>query len=330
MTKDQEREILNRALETIKWISPLANLSNLGEVEPPAAYLRDGMLAFADGINWNPGWGGGLYRYSVSEAHWLPVGPESVKSYHMRSESGSSGIYYAAGYYDAPAADANLTQAGLTIVNGDANVPYAAHTFTVFGAASGSGGSGTDRKIKLTVTGTRIEDNGTRTPNYTETVTDDAEGLTLNDYLEQDKFIGQVTFTLSATGVDPYTTFSMDFNYGFCKYDDLGNNDFNIIGLECVGLAGANDNNFNIELLHHEATGWTYHATAFVPGAVVLADMRLTHGAESDIDSGEYFTFKSTDVHHTVFGAAAEGYLIRVTTSANNAVEYIDMHVAYH
>lgn len=46
------------------WLQPLA-------VEP--AKPRAGLLAYADGTNWNPGSGEGLYRYSVAGS-WVFIG----------------------------------------------------------------------------------------------------------------------------------------------------------------------------------------------------------------------------------------------------------------
>ena len=328
---EEERTLLNRFFDTLKWMSPLVNLGRLGQVEPPAAFLRDGMIAYADGTNWNPGWGPGYYRYELSLAHWNPIGPqEAHKSYHMRSQAGTAGTYYGAGFYTFSASNANLTQASTTVTHGGANVSYAAHAFIVFGAATGSGGTGVDRKVKLTVTGTRIQDDGTRTASYTETLTDDAESLTLNDMIEGEKYLGTVTFTLSATGVDPYTAYSMDFNYGLCKYDDLGNNTFHITTFECVGYGGANDSGFNIELLHHTTTGWTYSAAAFVPDPPVITDMNTVHVTEVDVDNNDYIVFKQTGLEFKIEGAANEGFVIRITTTVNKAIEYLDCHVGYH
>ena len=335
LSAEQERVIFNVVLEVLQYVSPFVdNGDGFGASEPPAEYKRDGVLAYADGTNWNPGWGPGFYRYQAAEhedEHWEAIDPrESYKSYTLKSRSGSSGTFYTAGYYMAPAADSNLTQASTTQAYGSANSASEAHAFIVFGAATGSGGSGSDRKIKLTVTGTRMEDDGTRTGSFTETITADAESLTLDDYLEGEKYSGVVTFTLSATGVDPYTSFSMDFNYGLAKYDDIGNHDFHINVLECTGRANANDAGFDIELMHHKATGWTYHASAFVAGAEVVAQLSTDRGPERALVAGEHFAYKRTNLHEHMDGTGSEGLVIRVTTTTNNSIEYMNCHVGYH
>ena len=61
---------------------------------------------------------------------------EAFPTVHFNSPSGTSGIFYAAGFYDAPAADANLTQASTTVNHGAANSSEAAHIFVV---AAGDG-----------------------------------------------------------------------------------------------------------------------------------------------------------------------------------------------
>jgi cytoskeletal protein CcmA (bactofilin family) len=76
--------------------------------------------------------------------------------------TGSSGTHYDAGFYSAPAADANLNEGSTTVTYGTANVGYAAHAFAVVGGAgAASGGSGA---VVLTVSGVSITDAGVRTP----------------------------------------------------------------------------------------------------------------------------------------------------------------------
>lgn len=65
---------INQIYQTLMWTSPLLN-PKCGQVEPPTEFRRDGLLAFADGTNWNPGGGGeGLYRYESGAATWVKVG----------------------------------------------------------------------------------------------------------------------------------------------------------------------------------------------------------------------------------------------------------------
>lgn len=64
---------INRLAKSIFWLSPVMN-RNLGKIAPPAEYLRDGLPAYANGTDWNPGSGRGIYRYSTVSASWEFVG----------------------------------------------------------------------------------------------------------------------------------------------------------------------------------------------------------------------------------------------------------------
>jgi hypothetical protein len=213
----------------------------------------------------------------------------------------ASGTYYTHGYYDAATTDANLTQASATQTHGTANQPYAAHAFIVAGAAgSASGGTGA---VEIEVSGTSINDSGTRTGSDTEIIVADITAMSTNAYYETTKkWLGQVTFTLQNAAGSTQTTFSADFNYGFCKYEDYGNVDFTVTDFEVVGVAGASDTSFNIELLHHHDTGWTYAATGFTPGGTVIANMNTDHGTEEDLTNGDSFAYKRANLSTSVTG----------------------------
>jgi hypothetical protein len=244
-----------------------------------------------------------------------------VKSYSFRSPAGGSGTYYAAGSYMAAAADANLDQAGAAITYGTANIAYAAHAFLV-AAAAGTVNAGS---CSIVVSGTSITDEAVRTGGDSETIVADITAMATDEYFETTKkWIGQIVYTLTPAGA---ATYAADFNYGYCKYDDCCNMNFTIIGTECIGRAGANDAGFDYELLLHSAAGWTYNAGAFVPGGTVLAAMSTDHGAERQIDNGEPFQYKRADLSQVVTGSDAEGFVIRITTTANNAVDSMDAHV---
>lgn len=65
---------INQLIESNIWISPILN-SRLGKGELPDEYKRDGLLAYADGTDWNPGnRGKGLYRYDSITSDWIKVG----------------------------------------------------------------------------------------------------------------------------------------------------------------------------------------------------------------------------------------------------------------
>ncbi|MEW6096565.1 MAG: hypothetical protein AB1567_08575 [bacterium] len=73
LTKKDIALAVNKIYQALAYISPILNL-NLGQVEPTTDYKRDGILAYADGVNFNPGSGKGLYRYDSSTSSWVFVG----------------------------------------------------------------------------------------------------------------------------------------------------------------------------------------------------------------------------------------------------------------
>jgi len=245
----------------------------------------------------------------------------TIKSYNFSARNASSGQYYLGGFYDASPTDANLTQASTTATHGTANSPYGAHAFIVFGAAATDGST-----ITLTASGTSFDEvTGTLTPGDSEVLyTGAAAGLTLNDYIETPKkWNGTVTFTLTSDGVN----FSMDFNYGLAKYDDFGDVDVVMRLGEVVGLAEANDSNFEVELIRHTAAGWTYLASGFDnPGSAARYSMVGDYGANGIFD-GEHFAWKRTNLIVPLSAALDEGLILRVVTSVNNAVAYMNVHV---
>lgn len=249
-----------------------------------------------------------------------------AKSYNFNSPSGSSGTFYVAGFYDWSATDANLTQSSLTVNNGSANVSKAAHA----GLVAGGAGTVDTGVISIVVSGTSIDDEGNRATSDSETLVADITAMSLNQFFSTTKkWLGQVTYTLTTVSGSP-VNFNADFNYGFCKYEDFGNQDFTVTDLECVGLAGGTDSGFNIKLYYHSSTGWTYAATGFVPGGTVLANMNTDHSTEKNLVSGEPFAYKRTDLNTDIGGNDSEGLVVEITTSANRAVEAMDIHIGVH
>jgi hypothetical protein len=139
-----------------------------------------------------------------------PDGLPKFKSYAFTQRSIASGDYWAAGYYDAPAADVTLNQASTTQTYGTANTAYGAHAFIVAGGA----GTVDTGQVGLRVTGTSITDAAVRTTSDTEVLTTDITTLSLHEYIETEKkWIGTVTFELYTVSGTP-TTYSVDVNYG--------------------------------------------------------------------------------------------------------------------
>ncbi len=260
------------------------------------------------------------------------VGGQAYKSYHFASFTGSSGTLFIAGYYDLAAADLNLTQASTTGTHGAVNVPYGAHALLV-AAAAGAASGGATGTADITVSGTSVTDAGVRTGSDTEIIVADVTAMSTDEYFETGKkWIGQITYTIAATG--DHTTFNADFNVGFAKYDDFGNQDFTVTEFEAVGDAGANDSGFDVTLCKHVADGWSYSAAAFgIPTGNAIASMNTVYSTEKDIDSGVDFAFKRTGLTTAITGSGEaatgvpNGVLIMIESTANGAVERMDCHV---
>ena len=246
-----------------------------------------------------------------------------TKDFHYRSVG--SGIQYRAGFYDAPVAAVALTQASLTVTHGVANQAWGAHAFIV-AAAAGSVDAG---QVGLRVNGISITDAGVRTAGDTEELTDDITSLATDQYLETTKkWLGAPEWELFVVTPTP-TAYSLTFNYGMCKYEDRGNRDFTIADFEVSGDAGATDSGFDVELLHHKPTGWTYHATAFVPGDGAIAQWTTDMSPDDSLINGEPFAWKHVDLFDFIQGQVGhEGYLIRITTTQPNTVQALDAHVS--
>jgi hypothetical protein len=70
---DTETEIqVPGLIEMLRWIDPLHD-PKCGQKEPPTVYRKQGLLAFADGVNWDPGYGIGHYWWDG--ALWRPLAP---------------------------------------------------------------------------------------------------------------------------------------------------------------------------------------------------------------------------------------------------------------
>jgi len=264
---------------------------------------------------------GNAFFYEYDASGLLPLSDDADvsrvinRSYPFQSQGVAAGTHYMAGFYTAPATDVNLTQASTTVTQGNAAEGHASHAFIVFGASAAASGI-----VQIVVSGVSITDMGVRNGADTETLSVDMESLTLDDYLETTKkWLGVVTWTISlASGSG---NFSADFNYGFVKHEDFGNRNFTLTDIEVVGQGNANDSAFDIQLLKHQFTGWTYHATAFVPGAASIVDMQTDYGASAGVRNGEDFAYKRTGLSLDVGGNDGQGVLIRVVTGASGTVQ---------
>ena len=249
--------------------------------------------------------------------------PLANKSYSFTSNGIGAGTYYVGGFYEAPAADVTLNQASLTQTLGSVGNAYAAHAFIV----AGDVGAVDAGQVGIRVIGNSITDSGINTAVDTAVVTDDITTLATDGYLETpEKWLGQITFELYEVSGTP-TAYSLDFNYGYAKYEDFGNVDFSVTKIEAVGLAGATDANFDMTLLHHMTTGWTYSAAAFSPGSDVIADWSDIMGPNDNLVNTKSFAWKVTPINEFIHGDEHEGIIVRIVCGTNNSVEDVDVHI---
>jgi len=259
-----------------------------------------------------------IYSYPSQEFNY----GISSKDYNFTSQGIGNGVFYRAGFYQAPVSSVTLTQASTTQTYGTANTLYSAHPFIVCGGA-GTVDAGV---IGLRVTGTSINDLGVETAADADTILYDITAVSTDEYYEAKKFVGTVIYELITISGSP-TTYSFSFNYGYAKYDDINNRDFFISGIECIGLAAANDAGFDLELLKHQETGWTYSAGAFAPGSTPIVKLTDDITTDNNLSNGLPFTYKRSNLDEFIQGSGIEGYLIRITTSTNNSIQSLDMHV---
>lgn len=181
---------------------------------------------------------------------------------------------------------------------GTVNSPMSAHIFVVTGAV-------TVDQVTIRVTGTSIDDNGVRT----EADTDDIvipSGTPADSYFEAKKFLGQVAIeTIAGTAVQ--------CNYGWSKYYDDANTDFKVLGFEALWESDSTDSTSNIELLHHQATGWTYNVGSTPTPPTPLAS-RATDLDPEDVHEVGPGAWKRTNIDTLVQGSNAEGILWRITS----------------
>lgn len=246
------------------------------------------------------------------------------KSYSFTSQGIGSGTYWKAGFYDWSPTDANLSQALTTINYGVAGISKAAHA-SIVPSGAGLVDSG---QVGLRVTGVEDSETGVQIAAQTAIITEDITTLSADTYYEtSEKFSGQITFELYVVSGTP-TTYSLDFNYGYSKYEDVQNQDFTITAFEAVWQGNANDTSFDIALLHHKADGWTYAATGFEPGNGDICRKTVDQALSGNVGNGQDSAYKRVGLDTFIDGNGSEGVLIQVTTSANNAIQTMDLHIA--
>lgn len=245
--------------------------------------------------------------YSSANNQWEEIyrnAPSSEKSWAFKSPTGSTGSFYAGGFYSFGASNNDFSPA---INVGSANASYAAHFFVVLGEVAVD-------EITIKITGTTINDQGVRTALNTATITI-PNASTADTYFEtNEKWIGQIAVETTAGT-------AKNCNYGLAKYWDNSNNDFRITGIEAIWLGGANDAAPDILLRHHKATGWTYNAGSTPTPPIALASMQGDHATEIQVKNNEEGAWKRDNLSTFIEGSGDEGTIIETINSVNKAFE---------
>jgi hypothetical protein len=246
------------------------------------------------------------------------------RSYSFTSQGIVAGTYWKAGFYDFNTSDANLSQASLTITHGIAGRAYGAHAGMV---PSGAGIVDTGQ-VGLRVVGIKDFEDGTpQQAGQIGIITEDITTLALNTYYEtNEKFSGQITFELYIVSGSP-TVYSLDFNYGYAKYEDAADVDFTITAFEAVWLSNSSANTLDIALMKHTPGGWTYASTGFLPGNGDICRKTVDMPLAGDTTLGIEGAYKRTGLTEFIDGNGNEGVVIQVTPGGNNTIQTMDMHI---
>jgi hypothetical protein len=231
-----------------------------------------------------------------------------------------AGTYYKDGFYDWSTTGITLSHLGASTTYGTAGRTYAAHVGIV---ASGpgivSGG-----QVGMRVTGTRDNESGTQSASYTGIITDDITTLVANQMIEtSEKFSGNVTIELYVVSGTP-STYEVSVNYGYSKYEDFFDRNATVVGFQALWQGNATDSGFNIRLLHHRATGWTYSSGAFTPGDGAICERLVDQAIESNVVNGLDGAYKRKDLNRYVASAGGEGVMLEITTTAANTIQTMD------
>lgn len=250
---------------------------------------------------------------------------DGSKSYGFTSQGIGAGLFYKAGFYDWSSTSAALTQLSLTQTHGTTGRAYAAHASIVPDGPGTVVGGG---QVGLRVTGIEDMEIGSQMAGQIGIVTEDITTLTVDTMAETiEKFSGQITYELYVVSGTP-TSYSLTFNYGYSKYEDVGNQDLTITGLECVWQGNALDVNFDIALKHHKPEGWTYAATGFLPGNGDIARKSVDQALAGSVLNNEDGSWKRVDLNIFIDGNGSEGVLWEIITGQNNTVQTMDLHIS--
>jgi len=245
------------------------------------------------------------------------------KSYTFTSQGIGSGTYWKAGYYDFNTTSEVLTEANTSVQYGTEGAARGAH-FSIVASGPGSSVGGV---VGLRVNGVCDFEDGSPQAVCLDTIVDDITTMVANTYYETPgKFSSDPTLETFTFSGSP-TTWSTEVNYGFAKYDDLQDRDYTITGFECVWQGNANNNELDIELLHHSSTGWTFASSNFIPGNGSIAKKSNSQQLAGNVWNGIDGAWKRSDLNFYIAGQTGEGHVVKITTSGTSTVQIKDCHM---
>jgi hypothetical protein len=256
------------------------------------------------------------HTHQISDILDIPVNV----SYTFAGRDIAAGDHYVGGFYEYSSNEAALTKGSSVLFNLTGNSSDAGYFFIVWGSG---GTDGTN--ITLTVTGDSIDDLGNLTAADSEVLYSGPPGaLTLNQKLETTKrWPGSVTCTLTCDG----TASTANFNYAKVMYEHV-HDSVNITWKRffMTGLCDNNDANFDVEVMLHKETGWTYASSGWEPTTGSLFTMQGDYGATAGIKAGKNFAYDRVfDTPQTI--TPSEGVVVKVVTSVAKAVAYAQIRL---
>jgi hypothetical protein len=246
--------------------------------------------------------------YHTEESEWQELSrnnPTTDKSFAFSSPAGTSGIFYAGGFYEFFSGNDDFSPGATSF--GTASTAKAAHFFVVLGAI-------TDDELTIRVTGTSITDAGVRTTSDTQDIVIPISTAADTYFETSKKWLGQISIQVQSGT-------AKDCNYGFCKYWDDRNTNFILSAIEATWLAGATDANIDLGIIHHQATGWTYNVGSTPTPPTAVTSMSADHSTDVQLVNNEHGAWKHTGLSEPIAGGDGEGTIIQITTSANKAFE---------
>ncbi len=239
------------------------------------------------------------------KAHLTSENPaQFTKRWPFKSKAGASGTVYVGGFYEFASSD-NDFSASPTF--GTPNKALGAQVFVVLGAA-------TVDELTIRASGTSITDAGVRTGSDTEDIVI-PNSTAVDSYFETTKkWLGQVTISVQSGT-------AKTCNYGFVNYWNNNSADFRVTGCEAAWLAGANDSNVDLQVIHHKAAGWTFNSGAPPTPPLAIAAMTTDYSTDDQTVSGEQGAWRRTGLSTDVDADNGEGVIVAVVTSANGAFD---------